>query len=725
MRKTVTVMFMDAAGSTGIGERTDPEAMRRVMTRYFDEISRVVEQHGGVVEKYIGDAVMAVFGVPVVHENDALRAVRAAADIRDRLAKVDDELERERGITIHWRTGINTGEVVAGDSNAGQRFVSGDAVNVAARLEQAAAPGEVLLGSETYRLVRDSAKVTPAPPVAAKGKSAPLVAYQLIEIAPLTASSTRRLDSPMVGRRRQRRLLTEAFDQAVDQRVCFLFTILGAAGVGKSRLVSDLLVSVTDRALVIQGRCLSYGEGITYWPIAEAVREAARVAEDDDDDALRAKLGALVDEEANRAQVVERIGGLLGRFAPAGAAEETTWAIRTLLESLARRQPVVLVLDDLHWAEPALLDLVEHLAEWIHDAPLMLLCVARQELLERRPGWAGGRAYAATLTLEPLDEVESHELMANLLGQSGVGGALEASIAAAAEGNPLFVEEMVGMLIDKGHLVPANGGWAVVDDLAAVAVPPTISALLEARLDGLPPPERDVLERASIEGKVFHRGAVVELSPEQTREDVAPVLRSLSRKELVRPDRADFSGDEAYRFRHLLIRDAAYGALPKERRAELHARFAGWLERVAGGHIAEYDEILGYHYERAHRYRTELGPADDEARRLAALGARHLGAAGQRALDRSDVLAARKLLAGAAQLLPPGDAQRTRLSADLGMAMSQAGDLLAAEQLLAQTGPRSARRSPRCGQGDLRPGALSLLRRAGPESRVDPARGDR
>ena len=712
VRKTVTIMFMDAVGSTSLGEQADPESLRRIMTRYFDEIRTIVERHGGTVEKYIGDAVMAVFGVPVVHEDDALRAVRAALEIRTRLATVSGEMRTQRGAEVAWRTGINTGEVVAGDAGAGQRFVSGDAVNTAARLEQSAQATEILMGEETQRLVRDDVVSEPTDPVSAKGKTIPVRAYRLIDLTAASGQPRRRLDAPMIGRQRQRRQLAQAYEQAVDERVCHLFTILGSAGVGKSRLVAEFLDEVGTEAQILRGRCLSYGEGITYWPVAEVVREAADLTDDDTDDALRQKIGELIDDDSDRAQVAERIGALLGRFPSSGVSEETFWAVRTLLESLARTRPLVLVLDDIHWAEPTLLDLIEHLADWVRDAPLLVLCVARHELLEKRPGWGGGKSYATTLTLEPLNEGESRELMVNLLGQVEVSGELVDKIGAAAEGNPLFVEEMVGMLIDGGYLERRGSGWVAMNSLADVAVPPTIQALLAARLDGLPSAERAVIERGSVEGKIFHRSAVAELAPAELRESVPVHLRSLSRKELVRTDRSDFAGDEAFRFRHLLIRDAAYGAMPKEARADLHARFAEWLERAAGAHVAEYEEILAYHLERAYRYRAELGPLDQEARRLATEAARRLGASGQRALLRGDVAAAKKLLQGAVDLLPMDDHGRYGLIADLGHAMTFAGDLRAADSLLAEALAKAKTEGDGLGQAHIeivRLGALSIL----------------
>jgi predicted ATPase/class 3 adenylate cyclase len=682
VRKTVTVMFMDVVGSTGIAERADPESLRRAMTRYFDTIGTVIERHGGTVEKYIGDAVMAVFGVPSVHEDDALRAVRAALEIRARLGEVDAEVRRERGISVAWRTGINTGEVVAGDAGQGQRFVTGDAVNVAARLEQAADPGEILLGATTHRLVRDEVRCGPAAAVEARGKSAPIRAYRLLS-AGRARGDGRRFESPMVGRQRQQRQLAEAYDQVIADRVCHLFTIMGAAGVGKSRLVREFLSSLGEAAIVLHGRCLSYGDGITYWPIVEMIRQAADLNDMDDDAALVAKIGALVDDEGERSAVVERVAAVLGRAAPGGSVvEETFWAVRRLFESLARRRALVLVFDDLHWAEPTLLDLVEHLADWMRDAPALVICLARRELLDARPGWAGGKRFATTLTLEPLDESESGQLIDNLLGRVDLGSSLLARIAATAEGNPLFVEEMIGMLIDGGYLARTQDGWSAVRDVGAVSVPPTIQALLAARLDQLTARERAVIERGAVEGKVFHRSAVVELAPTALRDAVPTSLRSLARKELVNPDKSEPSGDETYRFRHLLIRDAAYAAVPKEARADLHARFAAWLERAAGEHMAEYDEIIAYHLEQAYRYRVDLGPADDEARRLARAAAEHLIAAGRRALERGDARAAEKQLTGALELLPEHSHERHMVVAELGDALAILGEWQRASELL-------------------------------------------
>ncbi len=654
MRKTVTVVFADVTGSTALGEQLDPESLRRVMGRYFDEMKAVVEAHEGTVEKFIGDAVMAVFGIPIVHEDDALRAVRAAAEMRDRLVALNEELERDWGVRIEVRTGVNTGEVVAGDGSGGQRFATGDAVNVAKRFEEAARPGEILLGEATYRLVRDAVEVEPVGDLELKGKSGSVKAHRLLSVEPGAVGRARRLDSPMVGRDRERSLLEQAYERAVNDRACHLFTVLGAAGVGKSRLIEEFLETVAESATVVRGRCLPYGVGITFWPVLEVVRT----------------LGADV------ASV-----GLAEGTSP---SDETSWAVRKLLEAHAHERPLVVVFDDVQWGEPTFLDLVEHIADLSRDAPILLVCIARPELLDVRPSWAGGKFNATSVLLEPLGDGESAELIHNLLGRAGLAAEVRTRVAEAAEGNPLFVEEMLGMLIDDGLLERQNGRWIATGDLASVAVPPTIQALLSARLDRLAPAERAVVERASVEGKVFHRGAVAELAPSEVRNDVGGHLQTLVRKELLRPDRSEFAGEDAFRFRHLLIRDAAYEAMPKELRAELHERFASWLERMAAGRVLEYEEILGFHLEQAYRYRSELAPLDEEARVLGARAGERLASAGERAFARSDAPAAISLLDRALGVLPKENPVRPKLECDLGLALSDRGEFGRAEAVLSE-----------------------------------------
>ena len=643
VRKVVTIVFADVTGSTALGERLDPETLRRVMGRYFDEMETVIERHGGVVEKFIGDAVMAVFGIPRLHEDDPVRAVRAAAEMGESLSTLNRELEASHGVEIQVRIGVNSGEVVAGDPATGQRLVTGDAVNVAARLEQAASPGTVLLGETTYRLVKDAVQVEPVEPLSLKGKGEPVPAFRLTSVRADTAGHVRHLDAPLVGREKELQRLSQALAHATSERTSHLFTLLGPAGVGKSRLVNEFMLGIDDSATVLGGRCLSYGDGITYFPLSEAVQHAAHVEEADDLTTIVHKVRGLLDSVEGADRVAQLIAGLLGWGEP-GEGDEAFWAVRRLFEHLAAERPVVLVFDDVHWAEPTFLDLIEHLSDWTRDAALMIVCVARPELLELRPGWAGGKLNATSVLLEPLSTGEASSLIDHLLGRAAFPEIARTRILEAADGNPLFVEEMLAMLIDDGLLQLEEGVWFGADDLAELAVPPTIQLLLAARLDRLEADERAVIERAAIEGAVFHTGAVSTLAPESLRPRVRSRLLTLARKELIRPDRGEFAGEDAFRFRHLLIRDAAYQAMPKEQRAELHERFAAWLERVAGERLPEYEEILAHHLEQAFLYRRALGSADDRTRRLAEAAVERLLAGADRAGKRGDLTASRGLL---------------------------------------------------------------------------------
>jgi class 3 adenylate cyclase/tetratricopeptide (TPR) repeat protein len=646
----VTVLFCDVTGSTALGERLDPESLRGVMARYFDVARLIVERHGGSVEKFIGDAVMAVFGIPVLHEDDALRAVRAAAELRDGLAGLNEGLVRDYGTTLDLRIGINTGEVVTGTK---ERLATGDAVNVTARLEQAAQPGEILLGAETRALVRDAVVVEAMEPLGLKGKTAPVEAYRLVSVRP--EASSRRRAGVMVGRERELGRLRAALTQAVADGSCQLFTVLGVAGVGKSRLAYEFLDGL-DGATVVRGSCLSYGEGITYWPVVEVLKQLLGAEPE------QRLVGLGLDSSASRA-----IHAVLGDGSLVASVEEIAWAMRRLLEAVAADAPLVVVLDDIHWGEEAFLDLVDHVADLSRDAPILLLCMARPELLDRRPNWGGGKLNATTLLLEPLAEGDADALVTSLLDGAPADEALRARILAAAEGNPLFVQEMVALLRES------PGG--------TVAVPPTIQALLAARLDQLDVSERVVLERGSVEGRVFHRGAVQALSPDEA-ELVGP-LTALVRRELVRPDRPQLPGEEAFRFRHLLIRDAAYDALPKATRAELHERFATWIGEH-GADLVELDEVVGYHLERAYRYRVELGPAGEAALRLSERAAERLAAAGMKAVARGDLRAATNLLGRAVALLPSDDARRLSLLPSFGRALHEAGQWDRAQAVLSE-----------------------------------------
>jgi class 3 adenylate cyclase/tetratricopeptide (TPR) repeat protein len=649
VRKVVTIVFADVTGSTALGERLDPEALRRVMGRYFDEMAAVIERHGGTVEKFIGDAVMAVFGIPRLHEDDAVRAVRAAVGMREALAVLNEELERAHGEGLAARIGVNTGEVVAGDPAAGQRLVTGDPVNIAARLEQAAAPGEILIGDPTYRLVKDAVEVEAVDPLTLKGKEDRVPALRLIAVSAGAAGHERHLDSPMVGRTKELSLLEHALERAVTERTSHLFTLMGPAGVGKSRLVHEFLTGAAADATVLRGRCLSYGDGITLFPLAEVIHRAASILDTDPPAVARSKLESVLQGAPDAERVAGLVAGLFD-WGESGATEDAFWAVRKLLEHLARDRPLIVVFDDIHWGEPTFLDLIEHLADWTRDAALVVLCIARPELLEVRPGWGGGKMNATSILLEPLPSDEASQLVDNLLGRAEIPATARERILEAAEGNPLFVEEMLAMLIDDGLIRFEDGTWRSVEDLADVTVPPTIHLLLAARLDRLDAEERAVIERGAVEGKVFHRGAVTTLSPETVRPHVPTRLLALARKELIRPDRPEFAGEDAFRFRHLLIRDAAYQAMPKEQRAELHERFADWLEVAAKDRLGEYEEILAHHLEQASRYRMELGIADDQARSLAQRATEHLYASAVRADERGDVGTARSLLERSVEL---------------------------------------------------------------------------
>jgi class 3 adenylate cyclase/tetratricopeptide (TPR) repeat protein len=666
-RKTVTVIFCDVTGSTALGERLDPEALRRVMVRYFDEMKAAVERHGGSVEKFIGDAVMAVFGIPKVHEDDALRAVRAAAHMREALAQLNKNLERDHGVTLAARIGVNTGEVVAGSS--GQTLVTGDAVNVAARLEQSAAPGEVLIGEPTHRLVRDAVVAEPVEPLELKGKAEAVPAFRLVWVAGTAAGRARRLDSPMIGRERPLALLLQLFEGAVADRACHLFTILGSAGVGKSRLVEEFLRRLEGDAGVLRGRCLPYGDGITYFPVLEIVKEAAGLADFDAPDVVEAKVCAVLKDDEQQEVVCSRVSQLLGVRENANP-EETHWAIRRFLEAQARKGPLVVVFDDIHWGEPALLDLIEHVADWSKEVPLFLLCMARPDLLDLRPTWSGGKMNVTTISLEPLSNKECDRLIASLLGASDLPPVVAERITDAAEGNPLFVEEMLEMLIDDGRLERSNGSWVAVGEMAEVAVPPSISSLLEARLDRLGTDERAVIERASVVGKVFYGGAIQALFGTDPPPNLRELVLGLVRRELIRADRSTFQGQEMYRFRHLLIRDAAYEGMPKELRADLHERFAEWLEEVAGERIDEQQEILAYHLEQTVELRRQLGPLGEAEIEIARRAALHLRESGDRARDRGDQQAATHLYGRASDLLPEVDATYPDLLYELARVLS-------------------------------------------------------
>ncbi|TMK92840.1 MAG: zinc-ribbon domain-containing protein [Actinobacteria bacterium] len=657
VRKTVTVLFSDVVGSTPLGERLDPESLRRLMARYFDEMRAPLEGHGGTVEKFIGDAVMAVFGVPQLHEDDALRAVRAAFEMRQRLTVLNQELAESYGVDLEMRIGINTGEVVAGAGAA--TLVTGDAVNLAKRLEQAAGPGEILIGKETYRLVRDEVEAGPLESFAVKGKRDEIAPWRLDELG-RTGVTRRQRTTPLVGREAELAALAQDFEEVVAARSCRLVTVLAAAGIGKSRLATEVLAQLGDRATGLTGRCLPYGDGITFWPLGEMVREAGG------EPVLRGAVHGLADADL----IVERVLGATSSAGEARSGEETFWAVRKLAETLARRRPLVLVFEDIHWAEPTLLDLVEYLAGWIADAPVLLLCLARPDLLDRRPSWLTPQRNARALSIEPLSTQETDLLLEGLGHADGLEENLRERIADAAEGNPLFVEQLVAMVVEEGE----EGG--------RLPMPPSIQALLAARLDRLSREERAVIEAAAVIGREFWRGPIFDLTPTEFRDEIGQHLMSLVRKELISPDTSLFEREDAFRFRHVLIRDAAYDGMPKERRADLHERLVRWIEENAPERVKEQEEIVGYHLEQAYRLRVELGVVDERTRALARRASEVLSSAGRRAFARSDLPAAINLLGRAVELGQADDTSRPLLLRELAAALWAAGDISRAEEIL-------------------------------------------
>jgi tetratricopeptide (TPR) repeat protein len=639
----------------------------------------VLERHGGTVEKYIGDAIMAVFGLPKLHEDDALRAVRAADEMKQALERVNRRLEKGWGVTLENRTGVNTGEVVAGDVSGGQRLVTGDTVNTAARLEQAAPALETLIGESTYRLVKHAVDVEPVEPLDLKGKAQSVLAYRLISVT-RGEGVARQLHHPMVGRAAELLVLTDALERAAVERRAQLVTVFGAAGVGKSRLLQEFLAQPGNRAYAVRGRCLPYGEGITFWPLAEIVRHAAGVTDNDSLEQARSKLDSLVGE--GNGDVADRIAGAIGFSKATVPIQETFWAARRLFELLARSKPALVVIEDIHWAEESFLELLRFVADST-GAPVVIVCSSRPELLEDHAEWIQERENAKRIVLEPLSEEESSRVVENVLGSAHLDEAVRTRIIGAAEGNPLFVEQMLSMMIDDGALVQDDGRrWVLVSDVGTITIPPTISALLTARLDRLGATERTVIERSAVIGQVFFRGAVEELSPEAVRPLVGPSLRSLARKEFVRPHESVFAGQEAFQFEHILIRDAAYRGLLKRTRAELHERFVDWLEHVASDRVMEYEEIRGYHLEQAYLILVQLGPIDEHAARLGARGAEYLSSAGHRALARGDLPAAAGLLRRAATLLPVGEPTRPGLFMEAGEALFEQGEFPGADLVL-------------------------------------------
>jgi class 3 adenylate cyclase len=649
----VTALFCDVVGSTPLGERLDAEVLRVVMRSYFEEMRVALDAHGGRVEKFIGDAVVGVFGVPVSHEDDALRAVRAAADMRGRLVELNTRLRAETDVELDAQIGLCTGEVVIG---ADGDLVLGDVGNTAARLQAGADPGGILIAASTFELVRDAVSAEPLT-MKLKGKAAPVAAYRLISVDAGRPGHRREFDRPFVGRERELRLLRDAFERAVEERRCGLVTVLGLPGMGKSRLALELGRVMGDDVTVLVGHCLAYGEGITYAPLAAMVDQAT---DGRGVDGVR----AVLESEDDGADVADRVAGVVGLAEMIGAGEEAFWATRRFFEGVAAAGPLLLVFEDIHWAQPTLLDLIEYLADWIRDRPVMVLCLARPELLESRRHWGGGRTNAVAILLEALPESDVGAMLADRLGSDALTASERSRILGAAQGVPLFVEQLAAM-VRAGEFD------------ATREVPPAIHALLSARLDALPAEECVLLEHAAVEGERFHAGGALALH----HGDADAVVRNLDglvRRELLRPDRPDVSGERGYRFSHALIRDVAYGRVSKAQRAVLHEHLAGWLE----GHGGEAD-VIGYHLEQAYRASLEVGRRGELRVDIARRAADFLGQAGRKAHRRGDAATAADLIRRAVDLRPAGDPERLELLHVLGELLSDT-DMAGAERALSE-----------------------------------------
>ncbi|MET1011596.1 MAG: adenylate/guanylate cyclase domain-containing protein [Actinomycetota bacterium] len=714
-RKTATLLFCDLVGSTELGERVDAEAMRDFMADYFAAMRESIERHGGTVEKFIGDAVVGIFGVPVAHEDDAIRAARASLEMQSAASELSARATEAFGSAVTVRIGINTGRVVANVGGGDQALVTGDAVNTAARLEQLAPPGTILLGPTTWRLTRDAVVTESGTAVVAKGKADPVTAYRLMGLRPTEPRERRRPGSAFVGREAELARLNDALKRCVERKRAEVIAVVGEAGVGKSRLISEFLSSTSLQARVARGRCLSYGSGATYWALAEAIRDAAAIRDDDDPDEALAKLNAVMPASGAAVSHVARAIGLLDGTS---SSAEILWSVKKLFAAFAAEDPLIVVIDDLHWSEPALIALLDEAADGI-EAAVLIVALARSEILD---GWADP---ATVVHLEPLSPSMTTDLVRGLLGDLADADVVD-RLLASAEGNPLFVQELTERLIETGGIVRSGGTWIATRSIGTVPIPPTIDALLDARLDVLGEEERRPLECGSVEGQVFHEGAVAELL-EGAAEQLGAVLPRLIERDILQRTDSEFASENAFTFRHLLIRDAVYRGAPKKARAGWHARFADWLSEMVEGRLAEFEEIIAFHLEQAHRLWGELGRHVPETHAVGRRAAGHLSAAATRAHERGDVSGAVTLLTRARAVLEPADPALPILLVDLGVLRREDRDLEGASDLLRLAseaadlaGDRGAGAIARAELADLR-GDLEPLRALEPAAEMEEA----
>lgn len=654
-RRLLTALFCDLVGSSVLAENLDPEPMRKLLDRYFKAMSAAVERHGGTVEKFIGDAVVGAFGVPLAHEDDALRAARAALEMRAAAADLNDELG-DPDVRLRVRIGINCGEAIADNAAATEGRIGGEVFSTASRLQAAAEPGDVVVSAAAEKMLRGRVEVAPLGPLTLKGKAQPVEAYRL-----LGTRSHALPDTPMIGRERALSTIVQALEDAIEARACVLATILAPAGVGKSRLATAFTNAVGQRATVLVGQAPSYGEGVTFAPLVEILAQASGQVSGDAEEvatALRERLAG----QPDGASVGDRVAQILG--VGEAVAADAAWAVRRLLEVLASERPLVMILEDAHWAEPPMLDLLDLVIDRLHG-PALVLCLARPELLEQRPTWSAGKPRAITATLPPLPAPHARRLAELLLG-TGTPASVVERVCETAEGNPLYLEQLTAMLADHGLLV--GGQWVGEQD-AVVEIPVTLQALLAARFDQLDPSTRLVLERASVEGRRFRVPALLALVPGAEPVEVEGAIASLDRRGLVQPE--DEAGGR-WRFAHALIAEAAYRGLPKELRAELHERLAEWIARV-DAEQPDVDESVARHLERALHLREDLGRRDAHSDELAARAGELYAHAGARAFAALDLITSRDLLGRASALLPPASPRRLEIVPHLGVALTETG----------------------------------------------------
>ncbi len=606
-RKLVTVLFADVVASTRLAGAVDPEHLRGQMARFFTIAREEVERYGGTVEKFIGDAIMAVFGLPTIHEDDPERAVRAASAIRSRV-----QPEIKAGSLPEIRVGINTGEVVANPRAAakGEFLVTGEVVNLGARLQQAAGPGQVLVGERTMLAIRSAAQLRAVPPLTLKGNDAPLPTWELLEVVPPRERELRA--TPFVGREEELELLHGHLRRTRREERGHVVTLLGSAGVGKTRLVREFRDRI-KQVHILRGRAIPYGTGVPFWSLGEAIREECGILFGDLLGVARQKLR----DAGTQLDVATSVPALLAVLGLGVEGYEVTREVlfsgmREFFQALAHRAPLLLILEDFHSAEDVTLDFVEHAADWIREVPLLLLVLSRPELLERRPGWMGGKRSATTLFLDPLGSEESRDLLRAIVGGKTAPEQLLDLVLDRSGGNPLFMEEMLRALIERRVLAEEPHGWILTIPITEVIVPDTVHAVIAARVDALPVCQKQILQNAAIQGKDFWLGAVHFVAEENHVEES---VRALVGKELVIPKRrSTVIGEEEFSFRHILIRDVAYAMIPKAQRWAKHARVAGWMQQIAGDRRPEFADVIAHHWLQVVALRRELGmPPDVDA----------------------------------------------------------------------------------------------------------------